>query len=147
MQYLRFLTGIALIAVVLLSGCGDAGVKTYPVRGRVEFADGKPVKYGRIEFYHAEHDLTSRGTIEADGSFQLGTYSKDDGAPAGNHAVAITQLIMSGEAGAMPHDHGKHVDGQYADYLTSGIEFTVDATKDNEFQIVVDSAPTKSRRR
>lgn len=146
-QYRRGLAGIALLSLVHLTGCASEGVKTYPVRGRVQFADGKPVKYGRIEFYHAEHDLTSRGAIQADGSFRLGTYSRNDGAPAGVHAVAITQLIMSGEAGAMPHDHGRHVDGQYADHLTSGIQLTVDASKDNEFQIVVEAVPARSTRR
>lgn len=138
--------GFVLFVVVLLSGCGNDGIRTYPVRGQVVFSDGRPVKFGRIEFYHPEHDLNSRGTIQPDGSFVLGTYSKEDGAPAGSHEVVISQLIMSGQAGVLPHDHGRHIDARYSDYSTSGITLTVDASKSNEFKIEIEAGPSKSRR-
>lgn len=140
-------TGLALIAISFLSGCGINGIKTYPVRGQVVFSDDSPVKFGRIEFYHPEHDLNSRGAIQPDGSFVLGTYSNEDGAPAGTHDVAITQLIMSGQAGGTPHEHGRHINSRYHDYDTSGITLTVQASKNNEFRIVVEAVQARSRRR
>lgn len=129
---------LSFLPALALPGCGKKGVATYPVSGKVVFDDGEPVKFGRVEFYHAEHDLTSRGTIQTDGSFQLGTYSKQDGAPAGTHDVVVMQLIMSGEAGITPHHHGRHIDDRYASYETSGIEVQVSESRDNECRIVLD---------
>ena len=124
--------------MALLGGCGDSGIETYPVTGLVVLQDDTPVKFGRIEFYHADHDLTASGTIQEDGTFELGTYSEADGAPAGKHAVAITQLIMLGESGITPHDHGTHIASHYSDYDSSGIELTVEASGNNSFRIVVE---------
>ena len=129
----------SLSLLPMLPGCSSNGVPTYPVRGQVVFADGEPVKFGRVEFYHAGHDLTSSGTIQSDGSFQLSTYSERDGAPAGSHDVVVTQIIMMGQAGVTPHDHGRHVSQQYSKYETSDLQFEVTPTRDNEFRIVVES--------
>lgn len=138
-QTLRWsLLVVSLVGMLGLCGCGQQGIATYPVRGKVVFSDGEPVKFGRVEFYHSEHDLTSHGTIQADGSFQLGTYEKQDGAPAGSHEVVVTQLIMPGETSITPHDHGRHVDNKYASYETSGIQVEVAASRTNECRIVLD---------
>lgn len=136
----RVLSGLPILffSVFMLAGCGDVGVKTYPVSGKVLFSDDAPVTFGRVEFHHPGHDLTAHGTIQEDGSFRLSTYSDNDGAPAGTHDVVVTQLLMSGQAGITPHDHGRHVDSSFSKYETSGIRLTVDASGDNEFRIVVE---------
>ena len=134
------LVGVVCLAFAMITGagCGSRGITTYPVRGTVVFPDDQPVSFGRVEFYHAEHDLTSAGTIRSDGSFELGTYTDTDGAPAGNHEVVVTQLFMSGETGVTPRDHGRHVDSRYSRYETSDVELTVNADQENTFRIVVD---------
>jgi hypothetical protein len=112
-------------------------VATYPAGGTVVFQDGTPVTFGSVEFYHAGHDLTSRGTIQPDGSFQLGTYAEDDGAPAGEHQVVVTQLIVPAEAGITPRDHGRHVAQKYARYETSNLRLQVTPGGSSSLRIVV----------
>lgn len=136
MRYVK--SGLLLLASLFACGCEVQGVKTYPVSGKVVFSDGTPVAFGRIEFYHPEHDLTSRGTIQKDGTFELGTFADGDGAPAGMHEVVVAQLIMPGEAGITPHEHGRHIDSRYSRYETSGLQFHVEASAGNEFRIEVD---------
>ena len=134
-------TGYALVVSLLLGlmlGCDGNAVATYPVSGRVVFSDGTPVTFGSVEFHHAEHDLTSSGSIEKDGTFRLGTFEDGDGAPAGSHEAVVIQLIMNGQAGVTPHEHGRHIDGRYADYGAADLTFEVSADGENEFEIVVE---------
>ena len=58
----------------------------HPARGEISF-EGKPMP-GAVVFLHANSRLIEdddspipRGTVNADGTFELGTYGKDDGAP------------------------------------------------------------------
>lgn len=111
--------------LVLLLGCSNKKFDTYPVEGTVKFEDGKPVQFGRIEFYQPDVDVTAYASIQKDGSFVLGTETDDDGAVEGTHEVMITQVIMPGEAGLVPHDHGKHISEKYQSYESSDLRFTV----------------------
>lgn len=121
----------------LLLGCDGNAIATYPVSGRVLFSDGTPVTFGSVEFYHGEHDLTSRGSIQQDGSFQLGTFEDGDGAPAGEHQAVVTQLIMNGQSGVTPHEHGRHIDDRFSEYGASNLSYEVSADGENNFEIIV----------
>jgi hypothetical protein len=81
----------ALIAAAGLTGCG--GPKLVPVEGQVLWDDGTPAKELAgciVESTVPGSAVTSRGTIDADGRFKLGTDKPDDGAEPGTHQVAIT---------------------------------------------------------
>ena len=87
MLKMKHLSRYGIVVLLMLPawlGCGRGGVATYPVQGQIVFPDGKPVQFGQVEFYHADHDLTSRGTIHEDGSFELGTFEDDYG---GRHTI------------------------------------------------------------
>jgi hypothetical protein len=88
--------------VLLLGGCTPSGqVKTYPVKGKVTF-EGKPmVGGGAISLVPLtdQPGKTAGGTIEADGSYVLGTYQADDGSMAGEFRVVIYQeTVKEGKA-------------------------------------------------
>ena len=75
------------------AGCGGGGV--YPVEGQVVWKDGTPAKElaGSLIFFElAEKQTSARGQHQADGSFQLTTEKRDDGALAGEHTVTIIEV-------------------------------------------------------
>ena len=113
-------------SLLLTLGCNSGRVPTYPVKGRVMFEGGAPVRAGHIEFYNSDHDLTATGSIDKNGNFEMGTFKEGDGAVEGKHDVIITQLIMHGQMGLERVDHGGHVAPEYADYSTSGLTWTVE---------------------
>lgn len=82
---LRPLAAVCLLA--LFAGCGTGLPETAHVRGTVTF-DKRPLASGKIIFY-PEHGRPAIGTIQADGSYVLTTFSPGDGATLGRHRVAI----------------------------------------------------------
>lgn len=127
----------ANICLLLITGCGSDGIPTYPVKGTVKLEDGAPVRAGQIEFYNAENDLTATGSIDKDGTFEMGTFEPGDGAVEGEHQVIITQLIMRGQMGVPQVDHGSHISPDYADFNSSGLSWTVERNSTKEAEFVV----------
>lgn len=95
----------ALLALILLAGCGDSRPQTFPVSGTVQFGDGTPVRFGIIEFIPEASGPSARGKIDQLGRFVLGTYTNDDGAVAGRHGVVIVQHFSPG---ALPPGDDAH---------------------------------------
>jgi len=91
---------LLVVLSLFLGGCGPAGqVKTYPVKGVVKF-DGKPmVGGGAISLVPVtdQPGKTAGGTIQADGSYVLGTYKENDGSMAGEFRVIIFQETVKEE--------------------------------------------------
>lgn len=138
---IRFLTlAFAVSLCLLVVGCSDKKFKTHKVNGKVTFENGDPVKYGRVEFYQPGQDVTARGTLREDGTFTLGTETVDDGAVAGEHQVVVIQVIMPGELGMTPHDHGAHVDDRFSSFRLSELVFTVAENDENFAEFVVKQA-------
>ena len=136
-----------------LLGCGsDPGA--IPAGGSVKFADGTPLAGGQIQFQLASDGAapTARGTIGADGTFQLTTFEEDDGALPGKHRVMITplyepidedwedKLLETGKQPQPKKADGPQMDPRYQTYKTSKLTYTVteDASQ-NQFEIVVDA--------
>jgi hypothetical protein len=73
-----------------------ARVPVYPARGEARF-EGKSMPNAAI-FLHPigveDPDYPRpRSTANADGTFELGTYGKDDGAPAGEYRVTVQWFV------------------------------------------------------
>ncbi len=121
-----------------VTGCGSDRIRTYPVHGRVEFADGEPVRQGTIELESIETGTTATGTIQPDGSFVLGTFASDDGAAAGEHRAIVVQLIVAD--GTIRHtlDHGRAVPPEYGNYKESRLAVTVVPKTKNEIVVTLD---------
>ena len=84
--YKRFYV-ILFAAVCFLSvvGCGKTNV---PLRGRVLDQEGNPITVGMVNF-SSEKGL-SRGKIQPDGSYTVGTLKQTDGLPPGTYKVYVT---------------------------------------------------------
>ena len=81
--------------VIGLSGCdsGPAIPKTYPVKGKVTFADGSPVPTAGVRLVNDDTRFSTAGATKADGTFELKTFTGEQtvvGALEGEHAFEIS---------------------------------------------------------
>ncbi|HEY2840409.1 MAG TPA: hypothetical protein VGJ26_14730, partial [Pirellulales bacterium] len=105
---------LAIALAFACVGCGKSGPprKTvYPVSGQV-LVDGKPAEQA-VVYLHPVKKVENLGrpfgTVKADGSFQIGTYLSNDGAPAGEYAVTVVwqkNMIVEGEERSGPDQLG-----------------------------------------
>ena len=88
-----FFAGVVL-CLVMCSGCGDSvdpnRPKTYPVSGTVT-QGGQPVADANVTFHSKDGSRGAVGVTDANGNFQLTTFTAGDGAVAGEHEVSITK--------------------------------------------------------
>jgi hypothetical protein len=123
---------MAAVPLLLLAvaGCGQSGY--YPVRGTVAFEDGTPLPQGTVILLKQEGEkmVQAQGTIQADGSFELGVNLPKEGAPPGKYRV----LINPGDMGELDAKIRSGFDRRYTEFDTSGLEFEVKPGK-NEFPI------------
>jgi hypothetical protein len=123
----------AIVLCFSLSGCGSGGI--HPVEGQVVWKDGTPAKNlaGSLVFFELpEKRTSSRGSIQADGSFRLTTDKENDGAPAGEHTVLIIEVGRKSLGGpdSSAIAPGK-IDTRYATPATSDLRATVKPGKNN----------------
>lgn len=85
----------ASLALALAIGCDDGlpQVPRFPASGTV-LLDGRPANGVQVMLYPADRlgdldALRPTGVTGEDGAFQLGTYEKADGAPAGRYKVTL----------------------------------------------------------
>jgi hypothetical protein len=104
---------------------GSSGrLRVYPASGKVEFV-GKPLANASI-FLHpvgvkAANFPRPRAVVGADGTFVLGTYRKDDGAPPGDYKVTVQWFHK-----ANPRDMPRNVlPPRYAGAETSGLTLRI----------------------
>ncbi len=132
-RYLTIVT-IAIMSFAMWTGCGKSTPPTFPVVGKVVYSDGKPFAGGYIELcpLGGEYRATARGEIQQDGSFELSTFSKNDGAIEGDHAVLVIPPIPERQSGQpLPRDVEQSIDPRFGQFGTSGLRITVasDPTK------------------
>jgi len=141
---------IVLTMLFGVGGCGSHPAATYPVSGKVEYADGAPLATGGIILVKSIADegqtvFNARGTIAADGKFRLSTLEKGDGAVAGKHQVLVRAKRDADDylkRGVVPRPV---IDPRFEHYETSGLEFTVEKNE-NDFTIVVEPPTGQSAR-
>jgi hypothetical protein len=84
---------ILLLGAFAVTGCGG-GPKLVPVKGRVQYADGRPVSAASICFTpEKEADnkrILATGLLAEDGSFALRTHPHGDGAMVGAYKVTVS---------------------------------------------------------
>lgn len=119
----------AVAGVLLLAAGGCGGPTTFPVSGRVHFADGTPLPIGRVTV-RLPGGLGASGWLHADGTFDLGTQTATDGLPPGTYPVAIDNAVTPPPAGYAPNFVSKPlIHPKYANPDTSGLVFEVPATR------------------
>ncbi len=123
----------ALLAVTC--GCGDK-VQLAPASGKVLYND-QPLPFGSVMFQPAAGQ-PARGTIQADGTFELSTFDPGDGATVGPNLVRVTCFEIqnpnrpSGEEQGEPTLGRSLIPKEYNQYGTSGLEFDVPPEGDDE---------------
>ncbi|WP_437230507.1 hypothetical protein SH661x_002003 [Planctomicrobium sp. SH661] len=118
------LCGLALLAT--LSGCGksDPWKVVHPAKGIVTYK-GKPVAEAAITLIpqdaNAPETVRPQAKSAEDGTFQLWTYEKGDGAPSGSYKVVIVHYPITrtdkGDVIANPNDLPK----KYASPVTTDL--------------------------
>ena len=137
MRPLFLLSVVILTFGFLIPGCGSGNQK---LSGKVTFSDNdEPLTRGIICFQMGPNSSMSRGTIQSDGTYVVGSLKKNDGLPLGTYEVFITGAISTninknGHETVEPLIHSK-----YSDVKTSGLTFTANG-KTRTFDIRVDRA-------
>ena len=120
---------VASLTVVL--GCTES--PTVPISGKVTFVDGAPVGGGFVQFRSKETPKTilARGTIQGDGSYELTTYVKGDGAVRGEQEVAVLPPPLKGDPDDFDH-FPEIIMPKYNSFRTSGLKYTVSSGSAND---------------
>lgn len=156
----RRLYYLLLFSLTLLNGCGTEQSGLIRVSGRVSL-DGEPVTFGRVQFFPVS-GRPSAGSIGTDGTYELTTYTRGDGALPGKYTVTITSCteVVDGPVFASYEDEmaGNPIDPEwenksqqatgisrwivpprFANRKTSGLSATVGGTEEINFNL--DSKP------
>ncbi len=93
---MRDLLLVAMTGLVV-AGCGS-GERTgsdpvFPVSGVVTYR-GQPVAGADVTFYNAEKNRSAFGRTNDKGEYKLTTFSANDGAVEGQHAVTVMKFEM-----------------------------------------------------
>lgn len=131
-----FLLAACLMSLAL-TGCGK-GLETYPVQGKVQFANGKPLVGGSVEFLIKDAEgkaVNARGAINDDGTFQLKTRDQQ-GALAGKHQIIVMPVRVDAvsKTTVIPPNP---LDPRFSNYTTSGLSFMVEAKPENNCVLTV----------
>ncbi len=99
---------LLLLSVVVCVGCGEAErpeLDVFPVSGSI-LVDGKPPVGAEIRCRPstplkdpAKRTIAPFAFVEKDGSYRIGTYSGDDGAPPGEYSLTIVWPVITVEGG------------------------------------------------
>jgi hypothetical protein len=117
-----------VLTLLTLSACGSRRPALYPVHGKV-FFDGRPAAGARVVFHairQADPNIPNpSGTVRGDGSFSLGTFAPDDGAPSGDYNVAVVWLVSPSPAASQKGDVTNRLPDRYAHPQTSQLQAEV----------------------
>jgi hypothetical protein len=117
------------LAMLVVSGCSDAKVKTHPVNGKIQLADGDVavLEKSSVELMpDADSTMRPSGVIQRDGSFQIKTFHDGEflvGAPEGGYKARIILADESDEG--VPQRKGDPIHRRFLDFQTSGLSITV----------------------
>jgi hypothetical protein len=122
-----------IVLIAAYSGCSKSGPAVAPVKGTV-LLDGKPMTKGTVITMPAA-GRGAKSPIASDGSFQLGTFTKTDGAIVGTHSAAVIAYEPPPNAGP-ESPYGKLlVPKKYASPESSGL--TIDVPPEGKNDVVL----------
>lgn len=138
---------IPAMTVCVLFGCGKQD--KYPVYGTVTTRNGQPLANVVLEFAAIEGIHSAVARTKDDGSYVLSSDGMDDGAPSGAYRVRLIPADQESDYNEPEDEYARIqrpkrqlVPMQYQDFDTSGIQFTVNESGDNRFDIALDHHQT-----
>lgn len=123
--------GPLLFLITATLGCGspEQRLPVFPVRGAVLVA-GKPAVRAAVVFHpigdRAAGSPRPSAQVAADGTFVLGTYTADDGAPPGEYAVTVFWPAAAAPIGGDADSDVDRLGGRYSDPATTALRARVD---------------------
>jgi hypothetical protein len=125
MRYTRFCAAILVCVLCAMQTSCKGRPKLFPVRGKVICQEMN--LEGAVVTLHpmgapSESAPCPQGVVGKDGSFQISTYAKNDGAPSGQYRVTIALEVI--EPGGDRDEANIITPGKYASPDTT--EFTID---------------------
>ncbi|MDR0610121.1 MAG: hypothetical protein LBG58_08430 [Planctomycetaceae bacterium] len=121
---------LPLLFILFVTGCG--GIK---VSGKVTFPDGSPLDTGKVTFESDQNSFF--GTIQKDGTFQLGRLKDGDGIIAGKYRVAVNASTPEVAPNGFLISTTHFVAEKFRSPKTSGIEYDIQK-KTTNISIVVE---------
>ena len=122
---------LSLGALIAVAGCGATEQRkpTFRVTGKI-LAGKEPAVRATVVFHPANPDANDKtpnptAKVEADGTFTLGTYTADDGAPAGEYAVTIEWYLGPESHGGDAESGPDRLGGRYKDPKTTPLHAKV----------------------
>jgi len=127
---------ILAILPCALTGCGEkakAWERVYPADGIVNFK-GKPLAGAVVTLVPLDDEFPSSvrptATSKDDGTFQLGTHSAADGAPAGDYKALVLHFPVVGKKDS-PSAGPNDLPVKYAKAETTDLKVTIVAGQTN----------------
>ena len=90
---------------ILLAGCGERRLEVFPVAGKI-LVNGVAPTNAEVTLHpvtvsadRAAKPVYPNGKVAADGTFKIGTYFPEDGAPPGEYKIMVTWPTVKVEGG------------------------------------------------
>jgi hypothetical protein len=126
------------ILLVCVPSCGGGRESCYPVHGEIFVVQGndRTPAVGAVVVFHptlpvSEDVPRPTAHVGEDGKFELTTYLKGDGAPAGGYTITIDWVPPRPPPPHKPKQAGDLLKGRYSDPGKSTISYSVEKNKDN----------------
>lgn len=137
-----FLTVLASLLAVAITGCGGGGPKVVEISGTVT-RGGKPLKDFTLNF-HPENGRTSWGVTDSEGRYTLHYTRDQDGACVGKHKVIVEYTPRPSDPGEefemmegrfeIPPDV-KAIEEKYGDLETTPLEFDIQKSQTIDLEL------------
>jgi len=131
---MKFSSSSVLLILLCVVGCGGTPpadrpkVELIPVAGIIQ-VDGKPVSGAKVALHSpagsTEGAVNPNGITDAEGKFQLTTYSVHDGAPAGVWAVTVSWAEILNPGASEPEYGKEKLPRRYQAPTSSGLSMEV----------------------
>jgi hypothetical protein len=140
----RPIVAVAIALVVFGSAGCNRGPALYAVHGKVVYPDGTPMKGGTMTCELADNSqkMMSRATINMeDGTFTIMTFKEGDGVPPGKYRALVLGRRNDPKKETIDPEIIGQVHPRYSSYDTSGLEFTVEPSANNEVVLKIERGP------
>ena len=129
--------GVLLAMSLVLPSCGRTGRQpVYRVRGQVLDAQGKPAAGALVVFHPADTSDAQAARplayVDPQGVFELTTYERGDGAPAGDYVVTVEWREETPTPFGPKKEGPDRLRGRHSDPKTSKLRATVGNQEQNE---------------
>lgn len=127
---------LALALVGCLGCAGEPELATYPAVVKVSFPNGDPIPGAQVTLRSKDQPkVTAYGRADDQGVCRLATKGHGEGAILGDHQAVVAAPVGGGD---LDDVQLTKISGRFANYSTSGLEFTVTENEaDNQFEAVV----------